>query len=85
MSPERLNNAPRSTANNTRIWSIGATYVLVQMIYGQQLNHLDTFPQIVLNILVQQNKIFINGILYFEFLQSLSDDEYKNQLITRTI
>ena len=79
MSPERLNNASRSAAND--IWSIGATFV--QMISGQQINHLDTFPQIVVNI--SQYKIFINGIPYNEFLQTLSEDDFKRKIISRTL
>ena len=79
MSPERLNNASRSAAND--IWSIGATFV--QMISGQQINYQDTFPQIVLNVM--QLKIFINGMPYNEFLQTLSDDDYKTKIISRTL
>ena len=79
MSPERLNNASRSAAND--IWSIGATFV--QMISDQQINHQETFPQIVLNIL--QYKIFINGMPYSEFLKTLSDFNLKKKIISRTI
>ena len=37
MSPERINNTSRSAEND--MWSIGATFV--QMITGQQINHLE--------------------------------------------
>ena len=79
MSPERLNNAPRSAAND--IWSIGATFV--QMISGKKINHQETFPQILLNIL--QYKIVINGMLYNNFLQTLSEDDFKREIISRTL
>ena len=79
MSPERLNNASRSAAND--IWSIGATFI--QMISGQPINHQETFPQIVFNIL--QYNIVINGISYKEFLQTLSEDDYKKKIISRSL
>ena len=79
MSPERLNNASRSAAND--IWSIGATFV--QMISGQPINHLDNITQFVTN--VSQYKIFINGIPYNEFLQTLSEDDFKKKIISRTL
>ena len=59
MSPERLNGAERSAAND--IWIVGAT--LVHMISGQPLNHLDNIMQPLINI--SQYKIFISGKLYF--------------------
>ena len=43
MSPERLQGADRSAAND--IWSVGATFV--HMITGQPLNHLDTITQLI--------------------------------------
>ena len=56
MSPERLQGAERSAAND--IWSVGATFV--HMITGQPLNHLDaTIPLLSMNI--AQYKICING------------------------
>ena len=79
MSPERLNNALHSATND--IWSLGATFV--EMISGQPINHEETFPQIVLNII--QYKIFIKGKPYSEFLQALSDEDYKKKIITRTL
>ena len=80
MSPERLDNmSSRSAAND--IWSIGATFV--QMISGQKINHQETFPQFVLNII--QYKILINGILYDEFLKTLREDDFKRIIISRTL
>ena len=65
MSPERLNGAERSAAND--IWSVGATFV--HMITGQPLNHLDTtIPLISMNI--SQYKICINGNPYSEYLKT---------------
>ena len=79
MSPERLENAPRNAAND--IWSIGATFV--QMITGQQINHLDNLSQFFRN--VTKYKIFINGIPYYEFLKTLNDDDYKKHIVSRTL
>ena len=54
MSPERLQGADRSAAND--MWSVGAT--LVHMISGQPLNHLDkTITLLSMNI--SQYKIFV--------------------------
>ena len=69
MSPERLNNASRSAAND--IWSIGATFV--QMISGQPLNHLDNLIQFIRHLLNFQ--LFINGKPYNEFLKNLNKDD----------
>ena len=46
MSPERLNNASRSAAND--VWSIGTTFA--QMITGQPLNHTDNIFQFGTNV-----------------------------------
>ena len=79
MSPERLNSASRSAAND--IWSIGATFV--QMISGQPINHMDTIPQFINN--VSQFKIFIKEIPYNNFLQTLSEEDFKREIISRTL
>ena len=79
MSPERINNASRSAAND--IWSVGATFV--EMVTGQPLNHLDTIPLIMMNI--SQYKIFINGKPYEEYLQSLNDNDFRKRIISRTL
>ena len=79
MSPERLNNAPRSEAND--IWSLGSTFV--QMVSGQPINHLDNIFQFVTN--VSQYKIFINEIPYNEFLQTLSENDFQRKIISRTL
>ena len=79
MSPERINNASRSAAND--IWSVGATFV--QMVTGQRLNHLDNFPQFMMNI--SQYKIFINGKPYEEFLQALNENDFRKKIISRTL
>ena len=81
MSSERLNNALRIATNDTCIWSLRATFV--EIICGQPINHEETFPQIVLNIL--QYKIFINGKPYNEVLQALGDGDDKRKIITRTL
>ena len=79
MSPERLDSASRSAAND--IWSLGATFV--QMISGKTLNHLDNEPKFFIN--VSQYKLFIDGKPYSEFLQALSDGDYKRKIISRTL
>ena len=80
MSPERLNSASRSAAND--IWSVGATFV--QMITGQPINHTDEYNTDLL-INISQYKIFINGKPYNEFLKTLKDADYKKKIISRTL
>ena len=77
MSPERLNSASGSAAND--IWSLGATFV--QMISGKTLNHMDIDTQFLIN--VSQYKIFINEMPYNEFLKTLSEDDFKREIISR--
>ena len=79
MSPERLQGADRSAAND--IWSVGATFV--HMITGQPLNHLDTVTQLIINI--SQYKICINGNPYNEYLQTLNENDFKKKVISRTL
>ena len=79
MSPERLNNASRSAAND--IWSIGATFV--EMISGQPLNHKENLPQFIIN--VAKYNIVINGMSYNKFLKTLSDDDFMRKIISRTL
>ena len=56
MSPERLNGADRSAAND--MWRVGGTFV--HMISGQPVNHLDTnIPQLSMNI--SKYKIVVEG------------------------
>ena len=69
----------RSAAND--IWSIGATFV--QMISGKQINNQDNISQFFINI--TQYKIVINGMPYKNFLQTLSDDDFKKKIIFRTL
>ena len=79
MSPERMNNTSRSSAND--IWSVGATFV--QMVTGQPLNHSDNLPQFTMNI--SQYKIFIDGKPYKKYLQTLNDDDLSKKIISRTL
>ena len=74
MSPERLNGADRSAAND--IWSVGAT--LVHIMSGQPLNHVDTITQLRNNIF--QYKIFIKGYPLNNYLQALNDSDFKKKL-----
>ena len=79
MSPERLQGAVRSAAND--IWSVGATFV--HMITGQPLNHHETITQLIYNI--SQYKVCINGNPYCEYLQTLNDNDFKKKVISRTL
>ena len=79
MSPERLQGADRSAAND--IWSVGATFV--HMISGQPLNHLETVTQLLMNI--SQCKLCINGKSYNEYLETLNDNDFKKKVISRTL
>ena len=79
MSPERLQGADRSAAND--MWSVGATFV--HMISGQPLNHLETATQLILNI--SQYKICISGKPYTEYMQTLNDNDFKKKVISRTL
>ena len=79
MSPERLNGADRSAAND--ILSVFATFVC--MISGQPLNHLETFAQLINNI--SQYKICINGNPYSEYMQTLNENDFKKKVISRTL
>lgn len=77
MSPERLNGASRSTEND--IWSIGATFVT--MITGHPLNHHEKFPIIHLS----QSVIFIDSKPLIEYLQALSENDYRREIISLTL
>ena len=79
MSPERMQGADRSAAND--IWSVGATFV--HMISGQPLNHLNTLTQLINNI--SHYKISINGRAYIEYLQSLNNTDFKKRLLSLTL
>ena len=79
MSPERLQGADRSAAND--IWSVGATFVY--MITGQPLNHFDTITQLIFNI--SQYKVCINGRPYSKYIQTLNDNDFKKKILLRTL
>ena len=79
MSTERLNGAKRSATND--IWSVGATFV--HMISGQPLNHLDTITQLILNI--SKYKIFIKGNPLNNYLETLNDNDFKKNVISKTL
>ena len=79
MSPERLQGAARSAAND--IWSVGATFV--HMVSGQPLNPRDILTQLLINI--SQYKICINGKPYSEYLETLNENDFKKQIISRTL
>ena len=80
MSPERIDGASRSAEND--MWSIGATFVT--MISGHTINHNDKspFPQAknIYNI-----KYSIEGTPLDEYLQSLIENDYRRQIISRTL
>ena len=78
ISPERYNGNPKCVKSD--IWSVGATFV--EMISGHPLNYTDSFPLVTMNI--ANYKIFINGILKNEYLQSLDDSDFK-EIIQRTL
>ena len=73
MSPERLQGAGRSAAND--IWSVGATFI--HMISGQSLNHLDFILVLINNI--SQYKIFIKVNPLNNYLQTLNDSDFKRR------
>ena len=79
MSPERLQGADRSAAND--IWSVGAT--VVHMISGQPLNHHETATQLLMNIF--QYKLCINKKPYKEYLQSLNKNDFKKKILSLTL
>ena len=79
MSPERLQGADRSAAND--MWSVGAT--VVHMISGQPLNHLETATQLLMNI--SQYKLCINGKPYNEYMETLNENDFKKKILSRTL
>ena len=79
MSPERLQGANRSAAND--IWSVGATFV--HMISGQPVNFFESITQLINNI--SQYKICINRNPYNEYMQTLNDNDFKKKVISRTL
>ena len=79
LSPERLQGADRSAAND--VWSVGATFV--HMVSGQPLNARDTITQLLINI--SQYKICISGKPYGEYLSALNESDFKKQILSRTL
>lgn len=77
MSPERINEAPRSAEND--IWSVGATFVT--MITTQPLNHKDHFPQNK----IAQFKIFIDSRPFDEYISALNEDDYRKVILLKTL
>ena len=57
----------------------------MHMITGQPLNRLETATATQLLINISQYKIFINGKPYDEYIQSLNDNDFKKNVISRTL
>ena len=79
MSPERLNGADRSAAND--IWSVGATFV--HMISGESLNHRDSVTQLLMNI--SQHKLFIKEKPFIDYLQTLNNNDFKKKILSQIL
>ena len=77
MSPERINEAPRSAEND--IWSVGATFVA--MITGHSLNHTDRHPELK----IARFDIFIESTPLNEYIQSLNENDYRRVILSRTL
>ena len=77
MSPERLNEDSRSAEND--IWSVGATFAT--MISGHPLNNNDRFGDYNIAHFI----IFINSIPLETYLKELPENDYKREIISRTL
>ena len=79
MSPERNKGEVANAASD--IWSLGVTFVLMST--GHTINHTDSFPNVIQHIVSYE--ISIDGAALNEYLESLSESDYRKMIISRTL